>query len=119
MVHDDASGSLPFSVNGSGVILGGDLEIDASSSSQFVSGLLLAAPRFVHGLTLTHVGEHLPSMPHIEMTLDCLRKRGVDAKQIGEAQWRVEPGVINGGEITIEPDLSNSGPFLAAAMVAG
>jgi 3-phosphoshikimate 1-carboxyvinyltransferase len=119
IVHDDAAGKLPFTVSGSGSILGGELEIDASESSQFVSGLLLAAPRFVHGLTLTHVGEHLPSMPHIEMTLDCLRKRGVDAKQIGAAQWRVEPGPINGGEVAIEPDLSNAGPFLAAAMVAG
>jgi 3-phosphoshikimate 1-carboxyvinyltransferase len=118
-VHDFGSGRLPFTVSGSGAILGGELQIDASESSQFVSGLLLAAPRFVHGLTLTHIGEHLPSMPHIEMTLDCLRKRGVDAKQIGPAQWRVEPGDIRGGEVQIEPDLSNAGPFLAAAMVAG
>lgn len=118
-VHDFGSGRLPFTVSGSGAILGGELQIDASESSQFVSGLLLAAPRFVHGLTLTHIGEHLPSMPHIEMTLDCLRKRGVDAKQIGPAQWRVEPGGIRGGEVQIEPDLSNAGPFLAAAMVAG
>jgi len=119
IVHDDSQAKLPFTVSGSGSILGGELQIDASESSQFVSGLLLAAPRFVHGLTLTHVGEHLPSMPHIEMTLDCLRKRGVDAKQIGPSQWRVEPGPINGGEVLIEPDLSNAGPFLAAAMVAG
>jgi 3-phosphoshikimate 1-carboxyvinyltransferase len=118
-VHDFATGRLPFSVSGSGAILGGELQIDASESSQFVSGLLLAAPRFVHGLTLTHKGEHLPSMPHIEMTLDCLRKRGVDAQQIGPAQWRVEPGDIRGGEVQIEPDLSNAGPFLAAAMVSG
>ncbi len=118
-VHDFGTGRLPFTVSGSGAILGGELQIDASESSQFVSGLLLAAPRFVHGLTLTHIGEHLPSMPHIEMTLDCLRKRGVDAKQIGPAQWRVEPGDIRGGEVQIEPDLSNAGPFLAAAMVAG
>ena len=119
IVHDDSQAKLPFTVSGSGSILGGELGIDASESSQFVSGLLLAAPRFVHGLTLTHSGEHLPSMPHIEMTLDCLRKRGVDAKQIGPAQWRIEPGPINGGEVLIEPDLSNAGPFLAAAMVAG
>lgn len=119
VVHDDSTAKLPFTVSGSGNILGGELQIDASDSSQFVSGLLLAAPRFVHGLTLTHVGEHLPSMPHIEMTLDCLQKRGVDAKRIGPAQWRVEPGPINGGEVQIEPDLSNAGPFLAAAMVAG
>jgi 3-phosphoshikimate 1-carboxyvinyltransferase len=66
-----------------------------------------------------HRGEHLPSMPHIEMTLDCLQKRGVDARQTAEATWRVEPGAIAGGRVVIEPDLSNAGPFLAAAMVAG
>ncbi|MFM5904245.1 MAG: 3-phosphoshikimate 1-carboxyvinyltransferase, partial [Microbacteriaceae bacterium] len=111
--------ALPFTIDGDGEITGGELTIDASESSQFVSGLLLAAPRFTNGLTLTHIGEHLPSMPHIEMTLDCLRKRGVEANQIGSATWRVTHGPISGGEVVIEPDLSNAGPFLAAAMVAG
>ncbi|MFM2433927.1 MAG: hypothetical protein RI974_667, partial [Actinomycetota bacterium] len=114
-----SAGRLPFTVTSSGSIRGGELEIDASDSSQFVSGLLLAAARFEDGLTLTHRGEHLPSMPHIEMTLDCLQKRGVDARQTGDATWRVEPGAIAGGRVVIEPDLSNAGPFLAAAMVAG
>lgn len=113
------SAALPFTVEGFGEIEGGELTIDASESSQFVSGLLLAAPRFKRGLTLTHEGEHLPSLPHIDMTLDVLRKRGVRAEQIGDASWRVEPGSISGGEFVIEPDLSNAGPFLAAAMVAG
>ena len=113
------TGRLPFSVAGRGSIRGGELCIDASESSQFVSGLLLAAARFEEGITLTHAGEHLPSLPHIEMTLDCLQKRGVKASATGEATWRVEPGPIAGGEVVIEPDLSNAGPFLAAAMVAG
>jgi 3-phosphoshikimate 1-carboxyvinyltransferase len=118
-VDDNATGSLPFTVHGTGKIPGGELTIDASASSQFVSGLLLAAARFEHGLTLTHKGEHLPSMPHIEMTLDCLAKRGVKVSTPAPAVWRVEPGPIAGGSLTIEPDLSNAGPFLAAAMVAG
>ena len=111
--------SLPFSIQGQGEVQGGTIEIDASASSQFVSGLLLVGARFKSGLTVSHVGDHLPSMPHIEMTIDCLRKRGVEASQTGPASWRVEPGEISGGEIRIEPDLSNAGPFLAAAMVAG
>lgn len=110
---------LPFQIQATGSVAGGEVEIDASDSSQFVSGLLLAAARFEEGLTIRHIGKHLPSMPHIEMTIDCLRKRGVVASQIGPASWRVEPGEISGGEIKIEPDLSNAGPFLAAAMVAG
>jgi len=111
--------SLPFSIQGQGEVQGGTIEIDASASSQFVSGLLLVGARFKSGLTVSHVGEHLPSMPHIEMTIDRVRKRGVEASQTGPASWRVEPGEISGGEIRIEPDLSNAGPFLAAAMVAG
>lgn len=111
--------SLPFSIQGQGEVDGGAIEIDASASSQFVSGLLLVGAKFKNGLTVSHVGNHLPSMPHIEMTIDCLRKRGVDASQTGPASWRVEPGEISGGEVSIEPDLSNAGPFLAAAMVAG
>ena len=111
--------SLPFSIQGKGQVEGGEIEIDASASSQFVSGLLLTGARFENGLTLTHVGQHLPSMPHIEMTIDCLQKRGVVASQIGPSSWKVEPGEISGGEVVIEPDLSNAGPFLAAAMVVG
>ncbi len=111
--------SLPFTVVGTGVVEGGELTIDASSSSQFVSGLLLVAPRFKNGLTLRHEGEHLPSLPHIEMTLECLRQRGVEVSNPSPTVWRVEPGLIAGGFKQIEPDLSNAGPFLAAAMVCG
>lgn len=114
-----AIGSLPFTVHGTGRVTGGEVTIDASSSSQFVSGLLLAAARYETGLTLRHEGEHLPSMPHIEMTIDCLAKRGVKVSSPAPAVWRVEPGEISGGTVSIEPDLSNAGPFLAAAMVAG
>jgi 3-phosphoshikimate 1-carboxyvinyltransferase len=118
-VEDHGSGSLPFTITSTGVIEGGYLEIDASASSQFVSGLLLAAPRFTKGLSLSHVGKDLPSLPHIEMTLECLRQRGVKVSQPEETLWIVEPGPIQGGEIAIEPDLSNAGPFLAATLVLG
>jgi 3-phosphoshikimate 1-carboxyvinyltransferase len=118
-VDIDPVASLPFQIRGAGSIRGGELRIDASASSQFVSGLLLAAPRFEQGLTLHHVGDRLPSLPHIEMTINCLQARGVTAEQIADASWRVEPGEIAGTDLQIEPDLSNAGPFLAAALVAG
>jgi 3-phosphoshikimate 1-carboxyvinyltransferase len=124
-VTDEGASALPFTVHGTGSVAGGPVIIDASASSQFVSGLLLAAARFENGITLQHDGEHLPSMPHIEMTLDCLEKRGVKVSTAnldgngGLPTWRVEPGAISGGTFAIEPDLSNAGPFLAAAMVAG
>ena len=118
-VDDDGRGSLPFVVHGTGQVAGGSVAIDASASSQFVSGLLLAAPRFRDGLTLTHTGEHLPPMPHIEMTIACLRARGVSVSEPARGVWRVEPGPIAGIDIEMEPDLSNAAPFLAAALVAG
>ncbi|MDP5025829.1 MAG: 3-phosphoshikimate 1-carboxyvinyltransferase, partial [Aquiluna sp.] len=110
--------SLPFTVFGTGSVSGGELEIDASASSQFVSGLLLSAARFENGLTLTHSGAELPSQPHIEMTLKCLTDRGVSATALSETKWRVEPGAISGGIFVIEPDLSNAGPFLSYSIVS-
>ena len=118
-VDDDGRGTLPFTVRGSGRVIGGDLSIDASQSSQFVSGLLLVGARFTNGLTLRHTGDHLPSMPHIEMTVACLRARGVTVTEPERGVWRVEPGPISAIDIDMEPDLSNAAPFLAAALVAG
>jgi 3-phosphoshikimate 1-carboxyvinyltransferase len=116
----EVSGSgLPFTIHGTGEVLGGEVSIDASESSQFVSGLLLVAARLKNGLTLNHVGKHLPSMPHIEMTIDTLAKRGVSVTRVSSTSWRIEPGEISGRTVEIEPDLSNAGPFMAAALVAG
>jgi 3-phosphoshikimate 1-carboxyvinyltransferase len=116
---DNGSDSLPFTLASTGSIAGGELTIDASASSQFVSGLLLASARYEKGLTLHHSGEHLPSLPHIEMTIATLRARGVIVHQPDSVTWVVKPGTISGGEIVIEPDLSNAGPFIAAALVLG
>lgn len=118
-VTDEGTAALPFTVEATGKVRGGHVAIDASASSQFVSGLLLSAPRFEQGLTLTHSGSHLPSLPHIEMTLDTLAKRGVKVSNPESTVWVVEPSQISGGTVAIEPDLSNAGPFMAAAMVAG
>ncbi|KAB1655067.1 3-phosphoshikimate 1-carboxyvinyltransferase [Pseudoclavibacter chungangensis] len=118
-VRDDHRGRLPFSLYGTGRVQGGKVRIDASASSQFVSGLLLSAPRFRRGLTVRHTGEHLPSVPHIDMTLEALQGRGVAAERVDERTWHVPASPIAGAEITIEPDLSNAEPFLVAAIVAG
>ena len=116
----EVSGSgLPFTIHGTGEVLGGEVSIDASESSQFVSGLLLVAARFKDGLTLNHTGKSLPSLPHIDMTIDTLAKRGVKVSKLSDTSWRIEPGEISGRTVEIEPDLSNAGPFMAAALVAG
>ncbi|MDQ1596780.1 MAG: 3-phosphoshikimate 1-carboxyvinyltransferase [Microbacteriaceae bacterium] len=118
-VNDDGRGRLPFSLYGTGAVLGGEIEIDASSSSQFVSGLLLAGARFTNGLALRHRGDRLPSLAHIEMTIATLARRGVVVESPEPGLWVVPPTPIAGIEIAIEPDLSNAGPFLGAALVAG
>ncbi|MEU5437354.1 3-phosphoshikimate 1-carboxyvinyltransferase [Streptomyces sp. NPDC020719] len=122
-IDDDGRGALPMTVHGGGALDGGRVEIDASSSSQFVSALLLSAPRFNQGVEVRHVGASLPSMPHIRMTVDMLRQVGaqVDEPETGGEPnvWRVSPSALLGRDLTIEPDLSNAQPFLAAALITG
>ncbi|WP_338686375.1 3-phosphoshikimate 1-carboxyvinyltransferase [Streptomyces acidiscabies] len=122
-IDDDERGALPLTVHGGGALDGGPVEIDASSSSQFVSALLLSGPRFNQGVEVRHTGTTLPSLPHIRMTVDMLRAAGaqVDTPEAGGERnvWRVTPGALLGRDLTIEPDLSNAQPFLAAALVTG
>jgi 3-phosphoshikimate 1-carboxyvinyltransferase len=116
-VDDEGSqGFLPFTVHGTGRVRGGALRIDASASSQFVSGLLLAAPRFDEGLVVEHVGTPIPSAPHVVMTVEALRDVGDDADP---SVWRVDPGPVGALDVQVEPDLSNAAPFVAAAVVTG
>ena len=112
--------SLPLKLHGTGKIPGGALTIDASASSQFLSALLLVAPSFENGIVATHKGGQLPSMPHIEMTVDMLQSFGADVEVDTAAQsWSVKAGKLHGQELVIEPDLSNAAPFLSLAMVCG
>ena len=116
-VDDESSGSLPFSIVSDGNVQGGEITIDASESSQFISALLLAGAKFSNGLTIKHVGNKLPSLPHIEMTIDMLNQVGVKVSSIERNSWTINPTVIKSKDWLIEPDLSNAGPFIAAAMV--
>jgi 3-phosphoshikimate 1-carboxyvinyltransferase len=117
-VHIGGDG-LPFSVRGSGSVAGGTAEIDASASSQFVSGLLLSGASFTEGLTIVHTGESVPSAPHVAMTVAMLREAGVEVDDSQANRWRVFPGPIAARNWVIEPDLSNAVPFLAAAVASG
>lgn len=118
-VDDDGRGSLPFTVHGTGTVVGGPLEVDASASSQFVSALLLVGARFEQGLDLRHVGAPLPSLPHVEMTVAELRRRGVRVETDEPDRWVVHPGPVGALDVEIEPDLSNAGVFIAGALVTG
>jgi 3-phosphoshikimate 1-carboxyvinyltransferase len=110
--------SLPFTLRGTGSLPGGEVTIDASGSSQFVSGLLLSAARFDKGVTVRHDGKPVPSLPHIDMTVETLRSVGVRVETEANV-WHVAPGPITARTWHVEPDLSNATVFLAAAAVTG
>jgi 3-phosphoshikimate 1-carboxyvinyltransferase len=117
-VDIDGAG-LPFAVRGRGAVAGGTVRIDASGSSQFVSGLLLSGAAFADGLTIVHTGTSVPSAPHVAMTVTMLRDAGVHVDDSVANRWRVDPGPVAPRAWDIEPDLSNATPFLAAALVTG
>jgi len=112
-------GGLPLTIEGTGGVRGGEVTIDASTSSQLVSGLLLAAADFDRGIVVHHVGPPVPSAPHLKMTVDMLRAAGAGVDDSVPNVWTVEPGRLAGRAWSIEPDLSGAAPFLAAAMVTG
>lgn len=115
----DNEGRLPLVVHGSGVLPGGTVTVDASASSQFVSALLLSGAHFTDGVTVHHVGDSLPSAPHVAMTAQMLREAGGDVSDDHPGRWSVAPGRLQAPDWRIEPDLSNAAPFLAAALVTG
>ncbi|MGI5214595.1 3-phosphoshikimate 1-carboxyvinyltransferase [Plantactinospora sp. CA-290183] len=112
-------GRLPLTVHGAGRVAGGEVVIDASGSSQFVSGLLLGAARFDRGIVVRHVGPPVPSAPHLRMTVQMLRAAGAAVDDSTPDVWVVEPGRLSGRGWDIEPDLSGAVPFFAAALVTG
>ena len=116
-VDDGGRGRAPFTVHGTGAVRGGAVTVDASESSQVVSGLLLAAARYDAGIDLTLAGS-VPSMPHVEMTVRTLAEHGV-AVTATDGGWRVAPGPVTALDRVVEPDLSNAAPFLAAALATG
>lgn len=138
--YEGDEGFLPFTITppvpqtpaGAGAAGGmadnGELRvtIDSSGSSQFISGLLMAASRFSRPLAITHDGAHLPSLPHIRMTMADLQAAGIGVTMVqgergdGTVTWHVTPGDVQLPErVVVEPDLSNAAPFLGAALIAG
>ncbi len=111
--------ALPFTVRGTGAVRGGEVRIDASASSQFVSGVLLAGARYDRGVRVVHTGAPIPSSPHIAMTVEVLRDAGVAVDDSTPDRWEVEPSDLHALDVQVEPDLSNAAAFLAAAMVTG
>jgi 3-phosphoshikimate 1-carboxyvinyltransferase len=118
-VDDEGRGALPLTVHGTGTVEGGPVTMDASTSSQFVSALLLAGARYRRGVEVRHSGPPVPSGPHLAMTVQMLRERGVEVDDAEPDRWAVRPGPLRALDVEVEPDLSNAAPFLAAALVTG
>lgn len=118
-VEAGPGGGLPLVVRGTGRVSGGEVTIDASASSQLVSGLLLAGADFDRGIVVRHIGPPVPSAPHLRMTVQMLRAAGAGVDDSTADVWIVEPGRLIGRGWDIEPDLSGAAPFLAAALVTG
>jgi 3-phosphoshikimate 1-carboxyvinyltransferase len=118
-VEDEDRGVLPFTVLGGGRVRGGRVTIDASASSQFISALLLAGPKYDEGVDVRHDGKPVPSLPHIDMTVEQLRLHGVDVDDSAPNRWWVPPSDVRPVDVPVEPDLSNAAPFLAAGLVTG
>jgi 3-phosphoshikimate 1-carboxyvinyltransferase len=110
---------LPVTVTGRGGLRGGAVVLDASQSSQFVSGLLLSAPRYAEGLAIRHEGARLPSLPHLWMTVDAMRASGAHVDDSQPGVWRVQPGPLLPRAAAVEPDLSTAAAYLAAPLVCG
>jgi 3-phosphoshikimate 1-carboxyvinyltransferase len=118
-VRAEAAGGLPLAVHGVGRVRGGEVTLDASASSQLVSGLLLAGTDYDRGLVLRHVGGPLAAHPHIDLTVAMLRAVGAAVDAGTPDVWEVEAGRLVGRAWEIEPDLAAAAPFLAAALVTG
>ena len=114
----DGVDALPVVVRGTGQVAGGTVRVDASTSSQLVSGLLLAAPRFEQGVTVHAVGA-VPSAPHLAMTVEALRAAGAVVDDDEPGRWSVAPGPLAARDAVVEPDLSTAAAYLAAPLVAG
>src|SRR5258708_30808107 len=124
-IEDGGRAAVPFTVHGRGAVRGGTVVLDASGSSQLVSGLLLVAPRFDEGIEVRHEGPPVPSAPHIAMTVRMLRAAGASVSELGAGPggrpeaWRGRPGRLGlrSGEGGNDP--CHAGPLPCAGPVTG
>jgi 3-phosphoshikimate 1-carboxyvinyltransferase len=114
---DDGGGGgrLPASIEGP--ITGKPVVISGATSSQFLSGLLLAGPLLDRELTIT-VAEGLVSRPFVELTMSVMRCFGADVSADHD-RYRVGPGGYRAADLAIEPDGAAATYFFAAAALCG
>jgi len=110
-------GRFPLVVNGGG-LAGGKVRVRGGKSSQFVSGLLMAAPYAREPVVLEIEGR--AEWPYVGITAEVMRAFGVEVGiEEGFRRLAVEPGFYLAREYAVEPDASAASYFLAAAAVTG
>lgn len=114
--YEDREGRFPLIVRGGG-IPGNTATVSGEKSSQFLSGLLLAAPYSGDGLRL-EVSGRLVSRPYVEITARMMRSFGAMVEREGGV-YRVPPGTYRARHYAVEPDASAASYFFAAAAVTG
>ena len=116
-------GRLPVTVVAPGHLPGGEVAVAGDTSSQFVSGLLLAAPCTAAGVRVAVTGD-LVSRPFVELTLAVMAAFGVEVHERAGAGRRapvfeVPAGGYRAAAYRVEPDASAASYLLAAAAVVG
>lgn len=116
--YEVEQGKFPLVVGGGG-IQGGVSRVSGDKSSQFLSGLLLAAPYASERVEL-QVETTRQGLPYVGITVDVMREFGVDVGVSEDYRnFVVEPGVYKGRDYFVEPDASGASYFMAAAAVMG
>ena len=115
--EEGAPGHLPLRIRG-GALRSGPVALDGSTSSQFASGLLLAAPCFPSGLDLELTGA-LVSAPYLDMTIAAMAEFGARVDRPEARRLVVAPGGYRATEVTVEPDASGASYLFAAAAICG
>lgn len=110
-------GCFPLRIHG-GALRGGRVSISGNVSSQYVSGLMLAAPAMADGLTIDIEGE-LVSRPYLEMTAQLMRDFGASVAQPTARSFAIATGGYDGRAYGIEPDASAASYFFGAAAITG
>lgn len=111
------AGCLPVRVDGS-AMTGGRVALDGSTSSQYLSALLLSGPRFADGLRIELAGPTV-ARPFVDMTIDLLRAFGAVASEVEPGVYEVAPAPLVGRDFAVEPDATAASYFLAAAAITG
>lgn len=117
VVEEGEPGHLPVTVTGPS--RGGQVDVPGEASSQFLSGLLLAAGARAEGLVVRCSSDRLVSAPYVSMTRTVMAAFGADVADDGAGTFTVAGGGYRPTTYRVEPDAATAGYFLAAAAVTG